>query len=143
VRRALGLLDTERFPLEPYIIDVSKRPADPGLRAFGGAAEGFGPVAVTVPGLPATASRFTLSRALWHYLWEPEPFFLVTTAYTDRQKVERAFAAELLAPAAGIGGLLGAPPLVAIQDDIEEIAVRYQVSPMVIKHQLENQLLAA
>jgi hypothetical protein len=31
----------------------------------------------------------------------------------------------------------------AIQDDIEEIAVRYQVSPMVIKHQLENHLLAA
>jgi hypothetical protein len=143
VRRALGLPDTERFSLEPYIVNVGRRPADPGLRAFGGAAEGFGPVALTVPGLPATASRFTLSRALWHYLWESEPFFLVTTAYTDRQKVERAFAAELLAPAAGIGGLLGGPPLVAIQDDIEEIAVRYQVSPMVIKHQLENQLLAA
>ncbi|WP_371779714.1 ImmA/IrrE family metallo-endopeptidase [Streptosporangium subroseum] len=88
-----------------------------------------------------SSRRFTLSRALWHYLWEPEPIFLVTTAYTDRQKVERAFAAELLAPAEGISELLGNAPERAVPDDLEGIADHFQVSPMVIKHQLENRLL--
>ncbi|MEV0594419.1 ImmA/IrrE family metallo-endopeptidase [Nonomuraea cavernae] len=143
VRRALGLADTAEIALEPYIAHVTRQPADSGLLALGGATEGFGPVAVTKPGLPMTASRFTLSRALWHYLWESEPFFLVTTAYTDRQRVERAFATELLAPASGIGTLLDGSPEMAISDDIEEIAARYRVSPMVIKHQVENQLLTA
>lgn len=56
----------------------------------------------------------------------------MTTAYTERQKVERAFAAELLSVS----------PEIAIQDDLDGIAAHFQVSPMVIKHQLDNQLLA-
>jgi Zn-dependent peptidase ImmA (M78 family) len=143
VRRLLGLVDTEVFSLDPYIVSVEQRADDHDLRAFGGTTEGIGPLAVVQPGLPSGARRFTLSRALWHYLWESEPDFLVTTAYTHRQKIERAFATELLAPAAGIGELLGRRPRSANQDDVEQIAARFQVSPMVVRHQLENQLLAS
>jgi Zn-dependent peptidase ImmA (M78 family) len=88
-----------------------------------------------------STQRFTLARALWHYLWEDTLFFLVTTAYTDRQKVERAFAAELLAPASGIAGLLGFDPAAASQEDVDLVAEALNVSPMVVQHQLENQLL--
>jgi Zn-dependent peptidase ImmA (M78 family) len=87
--------------------------------------------------------RFTLSRAFWHYLWESDPVFLVTTAYTERQKVERAFAAELLAPADGIRKLLGTDPRDAVPEDLDGIAEHFGVSSMVIEHQVENQLLAA
>ncbi|GII58619.1 hypothetical protein Pth03_70080 [Planotetraspora thailandica] len=143
VRRTLGLSGGEVFVLSPYISTVDRTPVDRGLQAVAGAVEGSGPLAVIDPGRPAGSRRFTLSRALWHYLWEPEAVFLVTNAYTDRQKVERAFAAELLAPAAGISELLGDAPESAVQDDMEQIADHFRVSPMVIKHQLENQLLMA
>ncbi|MFC0864489.1 ImmA/IrrE family metallo-endopeptidase [Sphaerimonospora cavernae] len=142
VRRALGLRETAKFSLTPYIHCLDRGGPDRGLRAVGGAAEEYGPVAVMEPGLPTTARRFTLARALCRYLWEPEPLFLVTAAYTFRQKVERAFATELLAPAAGIAELLDVAPDAALPDDLEKIAARFQVSPIVIKHQLENQLLA-
>lgn len=142
VRRSLGLSITEAFPLTPYIKGVTMSAADRALRAVGGAAEGRGPVAVVRRNLPSTAHRFTLARALWHYLWEAEPLFLVTNAYTDRQRRERAFATELLAPAEGIAEMLGTAPEAALPDDIEEIAARLQVSPMVVKHQVDNQLLA-
>jgi hypothetical protein len=142
VRQSLGLSGSEVFVLTPYISSVDRASADRGLQAVAGAVEGAGPLAVIEPGRPMSSRRFTLSRALWHYLWEPEALFLVTNAYTDRQKVERAFAAELLAPAGGISELLGDAPESAVQDDLDQIADHYQVSPMVIKHQLENQLLA-
>ncbi|GAA4571830.1 ImmA/IrrE family metallo-endopeptidase [Planotetraspora kaengkrachanensis] len=143
VRQALGLSGEEVFSLTPYISTIDGTPADRGLQAVAGTAEGAGPLAVIEPDRPISSRRFTLSRALWHYLWESEALFLVTSAYTDRQKVERAFAAELLAPADGIRELLGDAPESAVQDDLEGIADHFQVSPMVIKHQLENQLLVA
>ncbi|WP_433516208.1 ImmA/IrrE family metallo-endopeptidase [Nonomuraea sp. CA-143628] len=141
VRRILGLADQDVFDLSTYVNSIDRPTADRGLQAVGGSTGGSGPLAVVEPGRPGASRRFTLSRALWHYLWESEPLFLVTTAYTERQKVERAFAAELLAPAQGIGELLSVPPEIAIQDDLDGIAAHFQVSPMVIKHQLDNQLL--
>jgi Zn-dependent peptidase ImmA (M78 family) len=83
-----------------------------------------------------------LSRALWHYIWDDSPLFMVTAARTHRQRVERAFAAELLAPAEGIAQLLQSPPEAASQEELEQIAHRYGVSSMVIEHQLRNHLIA-
>lgn len=142
VRRILGLADQDVFDLSSFMNSIDQPTADRGLQAVGGSTGGSGPLAVIEPGRPVSSRRFTLSRALWHYLWESEPLFLVTTAYTERQKAERAFAAELLAPAHGIGELLSVSPEIAIQDDLDGIAAHFQVSPMVIKHQLDNQLLA-
>lgn len=55
------------------------------------------------------------------------------------ERVERAFAAEFLAPAVGVAELL--------QQDftdsaIEKLALHYGVSPRVIEHQVENQVAA-
>lgn len=83
-----------------------------------------------------------MSRALWHYLWDDSPLFMVTAAHTYRQRVERAFAAELLAPAEGIAQLLESPPEAASQEELEQIAQRYGVSSMVIEHQPRNHLIA-
>jgi Zn-dependent peptidase ImmA (M78 family) len=82
-----------------------------------------------------------LSRAFWHVICEDEPHFLVTAAYTDHQKVERAFAAELLAPTEGIAKELDNISMVT-QEDLEQVAEHFGVSTMVVEHQLENQLIA-
>jgi len=80
-----------------------------------------------------------VSRALWHILAEDDPIFLVTASYTDRQKVERAFAAELLAPAHGIEQRLASE--IFVEDDLEELADHFGVSVKVVEHQLHNQLM--
>jgi Zn-dependent peptidase ImmA (M78 family) len=77
---------------------------------------------------------------LWHILFQDDPLFLVTAAYTDRQKVERAFAAELLAPAQGVAERLGNDGVAVTSEDIEAVAQHFDVSAMVIQHQVENQL---
>jgi hypothetical protein len=141
VRRTLELADTDTFDPERYFTALPRPIGDRGLRMVGVMAEESGPAAfMNGRGRP---QRFTLSRAFWHYLWESDPVFLVTTAYTERQKVERAFAAELLAPADGIRKLLGTDPRDAVPEDLDGIAEHFGVSSMVIEHQVENQLLAA
>ena len=119
-----------RLGLDPY---SDAAPYEPGI---------LHPLVVIGQNRPATSKRFTLSRALWHYLWDDSPLFMITTAHTYRQRVERAFAAELLAPAEGIAQLLESPPEAASQEELEQIAQRYGVSSMVIEHQLRNHLLA-
>ncbi|GII75216.1 hypothetical protein Sru01_01980 [Sphaerisporangium rufum] len=141
VRRAAGVPDEDVFPLDAYVAAVERPAVDRGLQAVGGAAEERGPSVVVASGRAAGSRRFTLSRALWHHVWEPEPLFLVTTAATDRQQVERAFAAELLAPAAGIREIAGTPVETMTQEDLGTLAEHFQVSEKVIEHQVENQLL--
>jgi Zn-dependent peptidase ImmA (M78 family) len=79
---------------------------------------------------------------MWHFVWEPGHYFVVTGAYTDRLKTERAFAAELLAPAAGIAERLGVDPRYATEEDLEEVAGHYGVQPLLISHQVRNQLMS-
>jgi Zn-dependent peptidase ImmA (M78 family) len=135
--------DTNAFELKAYISGVEHISADRGLLAAGGPVEQHGPAVVTGQSQPASARRFTLARALWHHLWEEQnTLFLVTTAYTDRQKVERAFAAELLAPAAGVSQVLESDPETATVEDLERVAAAFKVSPLVVRHQLQNQLLS-
>jgi Zn-dependent peptidase ImmA (M78 family) len=82
-----------------------------------------------------------MARALWNCIWDEAPVFAVTSAYTYRQAVERAFAAELLAPAEGIARLLDSPPEAVSDEELEQIAEHFAVSPVVIEHQVSNQLL--
>ncbi|TDC64897.1 ImmA/IrrE family metallo-endopeptidase [Actinomadura sp. GC306] len=143
VRSALEMTTTTPFDLEDYVSGVERISADRGLLAAGGPVEEQGPVIVTGQSQSASARKFTLARALWHHLWgERDTLFLVTTAYTDRQKVERAFAAELLAPAAGISEVLETDPKIATVEDLERVAAAFEVSPLVVRHQLQNQLLS-
>ena len=137
----LGANETEPFDLTFFVSGVHQQVGDRGLLAAGGAGERVAPIVVIGQHRAESTRRFTLARALWHQVWDDEPVFLVTTAYTDRQKVERAFAAELLAPASGIAHLLGFDPSEASPEDVDQVAESLNVSPMVVQHQLQNQLL--
>jgi Zn-dependent peptidase ImmA (M78 family) len=55
------------------------------------------------------------------------------------EKVARAFAAEILAPAAGIQRYL---TTLGKTDDsaIEAVASRYRVLPLLVRHQYDNQI---
>lgn len=132
----------KRLAINQFLPSIVRKSPDVGLQALGGRASHPRPLVIVGQSRPAASTRFTLARALWHYVWSDSPLFLVTTAYTLRQRVERAFAAELLAPAKGIAELLESPPEAASQEEVEQIAQRYGVSSMVIEHQLRNHLIA-
>lgn len=130
-----------RFQIERYIGSDIDLVDDPDLQAIGGRTERR-PLAVLGQHRPDSSMRFTLSRALWHCIWDDASIFAVTAAHTQRQSAERAFAAELLAPAEGIASLLESPPEVATDEELEQIAEHFGVSPMVVGYQVRNQLIA-
>ena len=98
-----------------------------------------GSVAVAYDG-DATSNRFRLARAafLRHFGSNGEGRRIVTRAYTAEQRASRAFAAELLAPAADIAKHIG--DQVAL-DEIDQLAQHYKVSPFVVSHQIQNHRL--
>lgn len=87
-------------------------------------------------------SSFLLGRMFGEYLHTPaDSINLVTKISTPNQKRCRAFAAELIAPAELLrADLKGRSQL--CEDDVSELADKYQTSEFVIKHQLENHHLA-
>jgi Zn-dependent peptidase ImmA (M78 family) len=64
----------------------------------------------------------------------------VTRTRSERQKRNRAFAAEFLAPADMIREKIAADRL--WEDDLEELGEVFGVSPRVIRHQVINHRLA-
>ncbi|WP_300609666.1 ImmA/IrrE family metallo-endopeptidase [Trebonia sp.] len=142
IRQQLEPDTTRRFATDRYVSTLVRKSPDFSLQALGAPTSDPRPVVAIGQSRPAASNRFTLSRALWHYIWDDSPVFVVTSAHTHRQRVERAFAAELLAPADGIAQLLESPPEAASQEEVEQIAQRYGVSSIVIEHQLQNQLIA-
>ena len=88
-----------------------------------------------------TSVRFSLCRALYEFLSGADAApALVTRTHSDRQKRNRAFAAEFLAPSSGLrqrihGSSLGV-------EGIEELAEQFGVSSTVIEHQIQNHRLA-
>lgn len=83
--------------------------------------------------------RFAQARALGLSLLTQRSLLLLDPARTDLGKASRAFAAEILAPAAGIEKLLADLPETT-DSAIDAIADRFKVSPRVVQHQHENQL---
>jgi hypothetical protein len=142
IREQIAPDSKTRLSVDRYIASTVRKAPDVNLQALGSGASHSHPLVVIGQNRPAASKRFTLSRALWHYLWDDSPLFMVTAAHTYRQRVERAFAAELLAPAEGISQLLESPPEAASEEELEQIAQRYGVSSMVIEHQLRNHLIA-
>jgi hypothetical protein len=142
VRRLLGIAVGDVFRIDE-LVDWRMRPVDDrSLQAVGGTVSEAAPIVVLGRQQPRETKRFTLARGLWHVLYEDERLFLVTSAYTDRQKTERAFAAELLAPARGVAERIEGPLDVIASEDVEQVAQHFRVSPMVVEHQVENQLSA-
>jgi hypothetical protein len=88
------------------------------------------------------AVRFAFCRALFEYLTTPEnQSLLVTRARSERQKRNRAFAAEFLVPADLLREAL--PGHVVGDEELDDLAATFGVSPNVIRHQIENHCLAS
>jgi Zn-dependent peptidase ImmA (M78 family) len=64
----------------------------------------------------------------------------VTRTGTEHQQRNRAFAAEFLAPAESIRDRIGGDRVA--EEDVEELAQEFQVSELVIRHQIQNDKLA-
>lgn len=83
-----------------------------------------------------TGRIFTFARTLGSFLTTPQSLGIVTGSQTYEQKRNRAFAAELLAPAKLLGEAFEGQPITS--DMAEEVASQFSVSPLVIRHQVEN-----
>lgn len=106
--------------------------------------------AVQVNGVAAISSverplksdqRFLLARALHHWLYVTKsaaPQRLLTKGHDWLQASSRAFAAELLAPASALSRRMAGG---ADWERHEELADEFEVSPMVIAHQIANNRL--
>jgi hypothetical protein len=86
-----------------------------------------------LPDLIPTSKTFALTRAVGdHVMFGSEPIVPITDSDSYRQAAGRAFAAQFLAPAEAVGSARSAGLR------MDEIAVRFGVSPEVIRWQLEN-----
>ena len=86
-------------------------------------------------------NRFKLARAIFlrHFGRDRTGRRLVTGGHTREQRASRAFAAEFLAPAAGLSRSIGDR---VSRDEIDDLAHHYDVDPFVIDHQIQNHRLA-
>jgi len=89
----------------------------------------------------ADSRQFAFCRAMFEHLTSPPGrFAAVSRLRTNRQQMNRAFAAEFLAPHEMLkcdlsGATIG-------EDEIDDLAVEYGVSAFVVRHQIENHGLA-
>ena len=142
LRGEFALADTDGFDIAPWVgtadMQAPTRGLD-GLAAVNGRRCG---VVLGTPNRRPETRRFGQARALGRILAHPgQRQFILSAARSYDDRAARAFAAELLAPAAGIRhmlGLLGEPD----DDALEAIADRYDVSPLVVRHQYDNQISA-
>ncbi len=85
----------------------------------------------------ALTQRFAFCRSLYEYLHSSDSASaLISSAISDKQKRNRAFAAKLLAPEKLIRERMRRNAIG--QSDVEELAGRFEVSTYVITHQIEN-----
>ena len=99
------------------------------------------PTCVTAP-RSESGKRFLHARALGDYLDRSEPGAgILTSLATDRQAQNRAFAAELLAPADALRAALAKANPVE-PDQVDVLAHEFGVSGEVIRRQIENHELA-
>ena len=113
----------------------------PSLRIHGLVAAGT-PSCVIAP-RAESGTRFLLARALGDYLDRPEPSAAILTSLaTDRQAQNRAFAAELLAPAEALRAALDSANPVE-PERVDELAHEFGVSGELIRRQIENHGIAS
>jgi hypothetical protein len=150
LRHRLELAPHEPFPEEmPVAVERPTRKDSDGFTGVGARVNGSQVAQVVLAGSTrAESRRFGMARAMWHSVTPEEvrgargggAQFLLTRATSASQQAGRAFAAELLAPAAGIRDQLGADPGLASQEELEEVAAHFGTDGLVIAHQVDNQL---
>jgi hypothetical protein len=109
-----------------------------GIRAVVGASAKSGDVVAVGPRFPRHDNqRFLEARALYHALVTAAAGGrLVTDSGSWQQRASRAFAAELLAPQQALLTRLHGRR--ADEQDLDDLARKYEVSALVIEKQLEN-----
>lgn len=139
LRNELRIGDTDPFDVSPWVgigaVDA------PSHGIYGCASVSGNRCGVVLGGqLIGTSLRFGQARALGRALARPEQHqFVLSSARSREEKVARAFAAELLAPADGIRRILDE---LGSSDDtaLEAVARHFEVSPLLVRYQYENQL---
>lgn len=132
----LGLGDQVDVDLLALMTDV-EAPSPHGMYGMSQSDDDGTGVALA-SGLSDTARRFAVARALGHQTFDRSGRAVLLSDSVDYSaKVERAFAAEFLAPAEGIRAEVGRAPSEAL---VVNAAARYRVNPLVVAHQIENQL---
>lgn len=111
-----------------------------GLDAVVGENESGSPGFIIRPRCRPENQMFSFCRALCEYFVSPHLPNLVVDANTERQKRNRAFAAEFLAPAEVIRSRLTGRE--TSREEIDEIAYLMGTSSYIIAHQVENHSLA-
>jgi hypothetical protein len=142
LRGELAVPDTDFFDVAPWVGAAEVRAPARGLFGFAAVSGERCGVVLGTPGLGANTKRFGQARALGRILaHRGQRQFILSAARSLDERVARAFAAELLAPAQGIRQMLDA---VGEDDDstLETIADRYKVSPLLVRHQYDNQIAA-
>jgi hypothetical protein len=124
----LGVPDSRTTELPPFVQSLLKVDRNEHV--------GF-----LVPAGREESTRFSICRSLCDYLvGGMNAVHLATRSQTYSQALNRAFAAELLAPAASLRDELSGTLVSA--EEIDELAGHYGVSQLVIQHQVENHNLA-
>ncbi len=130
----LGLTDNQLADSVRMIDTLS------GVDALVGENHHHSPAFVLKPLKRPENQMFSLCRGLADYFFSPHTPSLIVNAATEQQKRNRAFAAELLAPAETIQHCLAGGE--TSQEEIDEIAYILGVSSHVVLHQVENHDLA-
>jgi len=140
LRRALAVADTDDFDISPWVGVGDISAAAHGLGGFAAVSSDRCGVVLGSQGIGTNGKRFGQARALGRILVRPEQQqFILSAARSHDERVARAFAAELLAPAEGIRQTLDA---LGKADDsaLEAVAQRFRVSPLLVRHQYDNQI---
>ncbi len=143
LRQELSLAITDPFDVSPWVGVGDVSAPSHGIYGFASVHQDRCGVVLGSHGLGAATTRFGQARALGRVLAHPgqRQFVLSPTRSAD-ERAARAFAAELLAPASGIQTLLSD---IGSNDDsaLEAIAQQFEVSPLVVRHQYDNQVAAS
>lgn len=139
-RQELDLGSSDRAEPHEFVLVSHTNSAGPAISGLGqGGGQRF--PELTIPERPANSERFAVARALWRFAAGTQRSFLLTKAHQPVQQVSRAFAAEFLAPAAGIREFLAADPDEFVDfDTMTAIGDHFGVHTQVVAHQIENQL---
>ena len=102
---------------------------------------GDGTVSIVQRAKAPTGRRFEMMRLVADHMTAPDNDHLlpITAAKTDRQKFQRAFAVEFLLPFDELCEQLGEPTFGEREirdDEIEDVAAQYQVSPLMVRTSL-------
>jgi hypothetical protein len=134
--KALGS-SVELLEAATTVESLPLRGVDAVIGTEGGASPGF---VVSVRG--QRSARFAFCRGLFEYLATPRArASLITRTYSDRQKRNRAFAAEFLLPAATLKSRIKTDRVT--DEEIDEFAAEFDISPMIVSHQIVNHRIAS